>query len=95
MNDYFKEIANMKFTIADMDEIIQERKIVEKMINYLHSHILQSYAKLGKRNNVTIAEWTIKLIIVWRKAIDDEEQRTIGQGHLETSFLVYFRKHLR
>jgi hypothetical protein len=40
MNDYFKEIANMKFTIADMDEIIQERKIVEKMINYLHSHIL-------------------------------------------------------
>ncbi len=39
MNDYFKEIANMKFTIANMDEIIQEREIVEKMINYLHSHI--------------------------------------------------------
>jgi hypothetical protein len=39
MNDYFKEIANMKFTIANMDEIIQEREIVEKMINYLHSHV--------------------------------------------------------
>ncbi len=30
-----------------------------------------------------------------KKAINDEEQRTIGQGHLETSLLVYFRKHLR
>ncbi len=39
MNDYLKEITNMKFTIANMDEIIQEREIVEKMINYLHSHI--------------------------------------------------------
>jgi hypothetical protein len=39
MNDYFKEIANLKFTIADMDEISQKREIVEKMINYLHSHI--------------------------------------------------------
>ncbi len=39
MNDYFKEIVNMKFTIADMDEIIQEREIVEKMINYFHPHV--------------------------------------------------------